>query len=129
MNIRPGIWTPETESLIKSALATATIDDMKAQVKAGAKLFVLTDEDAELMGAFILRVDTLAGRNEGVIVAAGGAVNGVDITAEILPYVEKMFIGCETIRIHTERIGLAKKLFKEGYLVGELILIKELCNG
>lgn len=129
MKICRGIWTPETEAFIQSALATGELSDIKRQVENGAQLWVIVDDDAESLAAFVLRIDVLAGRNEGVVVAAGGRADGIDLTATIMPHIEKMFIGCQSIRIHTERIGLAKKLHKQGYRAAELVLKKELPNG
>lgn len=98
------------------------------QVEQGAQLFALTDGD-ETIGAFVLRIDHFATINEGVLVAAGGMANGIDLTQAILPVIEKMFIGCQSIRIHTGRVGLAKKLCLQGYKMAELILSKEINNG
>lgn len=118
-------WTAQNEAWIARALATATIADIKHQVRNGAQLFELVNQGGGVVGAFVLRVDTLACRTVGVLVAAGGAVEGVDLTALILPKIETMFYGCDAISVHTERPGLARKLSRQGYRTAEIILEKK----
>jgi hypothetical protein len=129
LTIVPASWTPFNEWLIRLALVDATIHDMKAQVEAGAKLFEVRDGRGETLAAFILRVDRMATKNEGVIVAAGGFAKYADLTFSCLPAIEKMFINCQSIRIHTGRAGLAKKLERQGWKVAELVLQKEINHG
>lgn len=105
------------------ALSTATLADIKAQTDAGAGLYVVQDEDAETLAAFVLRIDDFAEHSEGVIVAAGGAAD-VDLTSTILPVIETLFSGVKFIRMHTARPGLAKKAAAQGYQVREIILSK-----
>jgi hypothetical protein len=121
LSIEAAEWTPKNEAYIKLALATASIDDIKRQD--GARLFEVRDQ-GEPIAAFVLRVDREATRTVGVIVAAGGALSGVDLTAAILPQIEAMFYGCDTIRLHTERAGLVKKLGAQGFALAEIILEK-----
>jgi hypothetical protein len=126
MLVRRATWTPQNEAMIRRALATATLADIKYQVEHGAQLFQVEDDAGEVLAAFVLRVDRLACRTIGVIVAAGGAALGVDLTASIVPHIEKnMFVGVDAVSVHTERAGLVKKLSRQGYRVAEIILEKE----
>lgn len=126
MLVRPATWTEQNEAMIRRALATATLDDIKFQVANGAQLFEVEDGAGGVLAAFVLRVDRLACRTVGVIVAAGGAAPGVDLTASIVPHIEKnMFVGVDAVSVHTERAGLVKKLSRQGYRVAEIILEKE----
>jgi hypothetical protein len=130
MRVRAATWTPQNEEMIARALATATLDDIRFQVAHGAQLFEVEDDEGLVVAAFVLRVDRLACRTVGVIVAAGGAAAGIDLTASIVPHIEKhMFVGCDAISVHTERAGLVKKLSRQGYRVAEIILEKEVRHG
>lgn len=129
LTIEPSDWTPRTEFLISLGLVTATIGDMRRQVDAGAQLFAVMGEGGRQVAAFLLRVDREAARTVGVVVSAGGALDGVDLTALCLPQIEKMFFGCDVIRMHTERPGLVRKLASQGYATSEIILEKRLHNG
>jgi len=122
-------WTEENAALIASALATATLADIQHQCENGAQLFEVVDAGEAVAAAFVLRVDRLACRNVGVVVAAGGALAGVDLTAEIMPYIERMFYGVDAVSIHTRRPGLLRKLSRQGYATAEIILEKEVKNG
>lgn len=126
--IWPAGWNPVTKAFIESALSTASIDDMKDQVKTGAQLFKVVDEYMNTVAAFVLRVDYLAHETHGVVVAAGGRAD-VDLTKHVLPVIERMFKGCQKIRIHTERVGLVRKLAAQGYGGVEYVLLKELKHG
>lgn len=129
MKIRAASWSNECEAFIAMALATASIDDIKRQTDNGAQLFEVVAESGAVVAAFVLRVDRQECRNVGVVVAAGGALQGVDLTALIMPNIERMFYGCDSIRIHTARVGLLKKLARQGYSTAEIILEKSLQNG
>lgn len=131
MKICRAIWTPEIEALIQLAIntnpiATGGIDRIKRQVKNGSELWAVLDDDYEAVGAFVLRIDKSDGINEGVLVVGAGEIEGVDCTYLMLPHIEKMFIGCQSMRIHTNRPGLMKKLTKYGFTASEVILRKAL---
>lgn len=129
LEIRPaGGWSALNESYIRRALATASIGDIKRQVEQGAQLFEVLDEAGDCVAAFVLRVDHLECRSVGVVVAAGGGLAGADLTATLMPHIERMFYGCDAIAIHTERPGLLRKLARQGYRTAEIILEKEVRN-
>lgn len=125
LRIEAANWNPVTERFIESALSTASLDDIKAQVSSGAQLFKVVNGYVETVAAFVLRVDHMAHESQGVVVAAGGRAD-VDLTAHVLPVIERMFKGCARMRIHTERVGLVKKLARQGYSGAEFVLIKDL---
>lgn len=125
MKIIAAAWTDKNRALIQLALATATLADIERQVENGAQLFEVHDDNGEVVLAFVLRVDRLACRTVGVVVAAGGSLPGVDLTAVVMPYIESMFYGVDAIAIHTERPGLIRKLAAQGYRTSEIILEKQ----
>jgi hypothetical protein len=127
MSIHPGKWNPVTEELIGRALSSATVGDIKRQTAGeGARLFVVQDESAETVLAYVLRVDRQENKTVCVIVAAGGNLPGEDLTALMLPHVERQFIGCDEIRFHTARPGLCRKMARMGYATQEIIMKKDL---
>ena len=125
LRIESANWNPVTERFIASALSTASIEDIKEQVLNGAQLFKVVNQYVETVAAFVLRVDHMTHESQGVVVAAGGRAE-VDLTVHVLPAIERMFKGCKRLRIHTERVGLVKKLAKQGYDGAEFVLIKDL---
>lgn len=127
LTIHQATWTPAVSAFIASALTKGvTLDDMKARTDDGAKLFALKDETGATVGAFLLQVDQFAEHDEGVIVAAGGNVPGVDLMRVMVPAIESMFVGCKTVRTHTEKPAVARKYARLGYRVAELVLVKDL---
>lgn len=122
LTVEPCEWSPQAADLLARAFTHGNPEVIGADVRAGrAGLFAVRD-GATLGALFVLRVDG----DEGVIVAAAGGVPGVDLTAEVLPAVERMFSGVRRIRIHTSRPGMAKKLARQGYGAAEVVLFKEI---
>jgi hypothetical protein len=119
-------WSKSAAAVLSEATPYASADDLQAQEKAGAKLFRVTC-DKKRVGYYLLRVDRLAAGNEGVVVAAAGKLDGVDLITLLMPTVEKQFIGCQTMRVHTARPGMARKLAVKGFAAGEIVLRKKLC--
>lgn len=123
LRIEPAKWSVESAMWLTQAVQQAGIAELRAQVEAGASLFDVFACDRHI-GAFILRVDQTVNGAHGVIVAAAGRLSGFDFTVELLPHVEQMFSGVKVIRIHTARVGLAKKLADVGYVADELVFSK-----
>lgn len=123
VKISPCKWADSIEALL---LKAGPVEDIKRQVETeGAKVFKV-EIDGALAAAFVLRIDSLVDGDEGVIVAAGGDGGDVNLTDALLPHIEKIFQGVRTVRIHTRRHGLAKKLVqKHGYGMTELVLTKK----
>jgi hypothetical protein len=71
-------WTPETEQMLLPACPD--IAEVRAQVASGkALLFTLRDGDKRML-ALVLRVDAVAAGHHGVIVAAAGNGEGINLT-------------------------------------------------
>lgn len=122
LTIEPREWSPAVAALLARAFTHGDPEVIGADVRDGrAGLFAVCQGDT-LGAVFVLRIDG----DEGVIVAAAGGVPGVDLTADVLPHVERMFSGVRRIRIHTSRPGMAKKLTRQGYGAAEIVLFKEL---
>lgn len=93
-----------------------------------AKLYSVRAGDLDVM-AFALRVDRHPAGDEGVIMAAAGHLEGIDLVASVLPAVEAMFIGCKRVRFHTGVPAVARKMARHGYALRELVCEKEIGNG
>lgn len=118
-------WSDKAALILAPSVPYASIEDLRAQVEAGAVLFEVK-RGADLVGFYILRVDQAPSGAEGVLVAAA-ARDEMDLTAFLLPHIETQFIGCRSVRIHTARPGLAKKLAtRGGYGAAEIIMRKVL---
>lgn len=126
LNVAAVEWCEEAALILAPSVPFGSVDDLREQTKtAGAVLFRVS-RGVDLVGYYLLRVDTGASGAEGVLVAAAGR-DGFDLTAHLLPHIESQFLGCNGIRIHTARPGLAKKLTtRNGYGAAELVLRKQL---
>jgi hypothetical protein len=119
--VKSGQWCEHTERLIAQALQHAKPEQIRAQLDHGAQLFQVTHGN-ELIGAFVLRVDG----DEGVIVTCTVKLEGVDMFTALLPSIEAMFNECKSIRFHTARPALARKMATLGYAPAEMVCIKTL---
>lgn len=85
--------------------------------------FYLVRHGGEACAAFALRLQGCAGAQVAWIVAAGGKLPGHDLTATVLPAIERALLGCQ-IAITTRRRGLLIKLARLGYRVSGITLRK-----
>lgn len=128
LSIRLGCWTKVAEYWLRRVDQDATLDDMRVQVENGAAVIYAVC-DGQVVGAAVLRIDiTASGRGQGVIVAAAACLHGVDIMPSLLPSIEAFFVGVESIRIHTCRAGMVRKMINCGYKPVEFVLIKKVQN-
>lgn len=123
LSIEPGAWGPEAERLLPLALQYATINELREQVENGASLFYVKQAGA-VVAAFVLRVDHTAEGSEGVIVAAAGHLKGGDLMASCMPAIESLFTGCRSIRFHTAKPAVARKMAMLGYRAAEIVCTK-----
>jgi hypothetical protein len=128
LTIEPTTWGDDVEALIRSAFPhpsdhkRATLDAMRIEVQRGEAKAFLVKHEARAVLVFVLKVEG----TEGVILLGAGSMEGVDLTATIMPHIESLFIGCTSVRVHTERAGLTKKLACMGYQAREIVLSKHL---
>lgn len=126
LTLAPGEWSADADRLIGQALQHATTADIRHQVEhQGARLFYVMD-DGKRAGAFVLRVDETQSGAEGVIVAGAGSVEGFDLLATCMPAIESLFVNCKTVRFHTARASLARRLHAMGYEPAEIVCMKKL---
>lgn len=125
LQLQPATWDHHAELWLSQALAGATLDDLRAQVEQGARLFHVVAGET-VCGAFLLRVDQTASGPVGVIVAIAAQLRGVDMAASILQGIESLFIGVRRIRFHTAQPALVRKLLRHGYAPREFVCFKEI---
>lgn len=100
-------------------------DDIRSQMRDGAALFTI-QKGPQCVGAFLLRVDDSASGPVGVVVAGAGIVAGVSLMQLVMPKIESLFVGCNSVRIHSSRAGMARKLTRHGYAPIEIVYEKKL---
>ena len=128
VTISEGCWSTDADGWLSSAVRFPYLAALRTQVEQGiAKLFYF-HSDGELCGAIVLRIDQCGDVSEGVICAAAAELAGIDMTATIIPAVEKMFHGCEVVRFHTSVPAVAKKMARLGYQAEEIVSRKKI-NG
>lgn len=123
--LQRGQWGADVEPWLAKALATATLADLQRQCCQGASLFRIL-HGQQLVGAFVLRVDKTGQGPQGVIVAAAAELAGVDMVASCMPSIEALFQGVRSIRYHTQKPALARKMARIGYQAQEIICVKEM---
>lgn len=125
ISLVPGEWGADAEFWLAKALASATLHDLKRQWQHGAKLYRVM-HGLECVGAYLLRVDQTASGPQGVIVAAAAELDGVDMIQTCMPAIEARFCGVRSIRFHTAKPAVARKMARMGYGPQELICVKEI---
>lgn len=102
----------------------AGLAQLKASCRSGDAALYLIKCGDYLVGAFVLRIDMKAHGAEGVIVAAGGNLRGVNLMRATLGSIEKLFKGCDSIRVHITRRGLMRQFERAGYTPRETVFAK-----
>jgi len=126
--IRQAQWTDAHARLLAAAMRAdplVTVETLRAAVANGAaSLIEVIDSADQMVCAAVLRVECRELGNEGVIVAAAGALPGGRLLPVVLPVLENSFRGVNSIRVHTARPGLVRALARHGYAPREVILSK-----
>ena len=118
-------WCDEAALMFVDAVDNCHVADLQAQVNSGATLFKVTSNGL-LVGYYILRIDEFIAHSEAVLVAGVGNHPVINLTDSIIPVIEKQFIACKYLRIHTARSGLVKKLAHLGYEPQEFVMRKQI---
>lgn len=125
ISIEPGPWSQDAEFWLGRVSQDATLDELKNQSEAGVCQVVYVRRDGRVAGAVLMRIDVTSTGAQGVMVAAAG---DLDLMPVCMPHLEKMFRGVNSIRVHTARPGLVKKLTAMGYKPTEIVLRKEVTS-
>jgi hypothetical protein len=124
LTLAPGAWSPAVGQILAPALPYANVAELRHQIDHLGAVLYLVHHDGAVIGAFVLRVDTLSDRFEGVIVAGAASLAGVNVMASVLPAIESLFINCQTVRFHTAEPAVARKMARLGYVAREIVCTK-----
>ena len=117
-------WSDEAQEALSIESFNCSVLDIRRQViDDRAALFKITRND-ETLGFYVLRVDKLEAGYEGVIFALACKNSEFDMVETLEPIMRSQFINCQSIRLHTARGGLVKKLTKLGYMPQEFVMKK-----
>lgn len=122
-----GAWCAAAENFLCDAMQgdpLAGVEQLRGMCQAGAGQLYLVSCGDYLVGAFVLSIEQKAHGAEGVIVAAGGNLRGVNLLQTTLASIEGLFRGCVSIRAHITRKGIMRQLVRAGYAPREIVLSK-----
>ncbi len=128
VTISAGSWSTDADGWLSSAVRFPYLAGLRKQVEQGIATLFYLQANGQTCGAVVLRIDQCGDMSEGVICAAAAKLNGVDMTATVLPAIEKMFQGCAVVRFHTSVPAVAKKMVRHGYQAEEIIS-RKVING
>jgi len=122
-----GAWIPAAANFLGAAMEAdplAGVEQLRRICTSGdAQLYIIKSGDY-MVGAFVLRIEQKPGGAEGVIVAAGGNLSGVNLMRATLGSIEQLFKGCVSIRAHISRRGLMRQFARAGYAPREIVASK-----
>lgn len=121
-------WSASAAALLAGHETPETVEWFKREVERGRSVLYRVEQGGELLAAVVARIDWEPDGPQGVIASAAGRA-GFDLTAEVLPEIERRFSGVNSIRIHTNRAGLCRKLARQGYEQAEIVLRKRVGHG
>lgn len=121
-------WSASAAALLAGHETPETVEWFKREVERGRSVLYQVEQGGELLAAIVVRIDAEPEGLEAVIASAAGSA-GFDLTANILPAIEARFSGVNSIRIHTSRAGLCRKLTRQGYEQAEIVLRKRVGHG
>lgn len=122
---------------VAAALLAPLVDDPRTDTSggicgigdwlAGGSAYVVVDDDGRELAVFAVQhVQRERGRALEVLAARQLAPGG-DLTADVLPHIERLFgQGCDVVTIYTRRAGLVRKLEAAGYAPAATIMQKKL---
>lgn len=127
--MRPANWDAQAEAWsrrIPRDVPGRYEEELAAKVSRGAAHLAHVETDAGLAGIIVYSVARVGSERELLIIAAFGGQDRRDLTAEVLPEIEKLAVRmeCKTVRFHTMRPGLIEKTTAQGFRISEVILRK-----
>lgn len=130
ITVRRAAWSPEALDALQVAEShdtTGGLENVEAYARLRLPLFECSDEAGEVLGRYVLHVETgMHGvKNVQIAVAAGGAA-GVDMAGVMMDAIEAQaeMVGADWISFQTQRLGLMRKMFRRGFGIHGVILRK-----
>lgn len=130
--LRPGVLDSQAAEWISKVpfdSPAESADRIKRDLDAGKSVLLnCFAADGRRVGVTVYRIEDHDLGRELVSIASFGSDGGADLTREVLPMVEAVARskGCVSVRLHTMRAGLIRKLLKDDYFVSEVVLRKRL---
>lgn len=136
LSLHPVQWNGDVERLLSLAFVHNSdpyfgLDDLEDGAVRGAIQLVEVRDGLDPVAAIALRLDRSAKGNEMVILAAGGRLAGVNLTATVMPSLEAIAMACgaQSLRVHSSRGGMARHLRSLGFFEAERVYRKGLGDG
>lgn len=132
VSIEPGAWCEAVHQLLDKAMhsdPTNTAEVLRQDIEKGTAALFLVKHERYMVAAYVLRVEHCEAGLEGVIVAGAGKLQGANLLDTVMPHIEYQLRECQSIRIHTGRRGMVKKLLARGYRATEVVLRKANTHG
>ncbi|MBB5190702.1 hypothetical protein HNQ50_001424 [Silvimonas terrae] len=85
-----------------------------------ANLYTFRDAQNNPVACYLLTVERYGSKREAVIVAAASVGQG--LTTPVLEHIKAQCVGCDSIRAHTWRPGMVKRLKEAGFMPAETVL-------
>ncbi len=105
------------------------IETLRALVASGAaRLWVVTDGDDALVGAYVMTERKLQCGSEAVLVAAGADMRGVRLTRPVLTHIAAQYANCTRLRVNASRRGMARELERCGFTRQATTYVKSLAH-
>jgi hypothetical protein len=123
-------WNDAAQAALSIDAPCSVLDIKKQVIEDKAVLFQVSDFNThDVLCYYVLRVDALVNGNEGVVIAmvAVNHQSGLDLVRSLEPIVIGQLKNCISIRLHTFRAGMVKKLSSLGWQPQEFVMSKKLC--
>lgn len=117
-------WSAAAADMLRHAVISASVEDYRLQVEAGAVLFQVS-ADGFPVGFYILRLDQHAEKTIGVLVVASG-VPGFAFADSLMGHIESQFQGVDEIHQYASRPGMIRKLVKTGWEPTHMVMRKRM---
>lgn len=124
VNFLPTAWNDAARAELKRSCRWL-LSGPSDYERGGNRLFEVVADGAHV-GWLVLGFESYEKGTAGVVVAAVGALQGVDLIRALEPAMAGMFSGVKVLRTYTTRAGLIRKLKSCGWTPGQTIMEKVL---